>query len=39
LARLNRWPEARAAAARALQLRPDYQEALELLQRLPIDKK
>jgi tetratricopeptide (TPR) repeat protein len=35
LARLNRLPEARAAAARALELRPDFPEARELIQRLP----
>jgi predicted CXXCH cytochrome family protein len=34
LARLGRLPEARAAAARALELRPDYPEARELIQRL-----
>ena len=34
LARLNRLDEARAAAARALELRPDYGEAQELMQRL-----
>jgi tetratricopeptide (TPR) repeat protein len=34
LARLDRLPEARAAAARALELRPDYPEARELLQTL-----
>jgi tetratricopeptide (TPR) repeat protein len=35
LARLARGSEARAAAQRALELRPDYPEARELLQRLP----
>jgi tetratricopeptide (TPR) repeat protein len=34
LARLDRVAEARAAAARALELRPDYPEARELIQRL-----
>jgi Flp pilus assembly protein TadD len=36
LARLDRVPEARAAAARALTLRPEYPEARELLERLPL---
>jgi len=35
LARLGRVAEARAAAERALELRPDYAEARELLRRLP----
>jgi tetratricopeptide (TPR) repeat protein len=39
LVRLNRVPDARAAAARALELRPDYSEARELLQALPIQNK
>jgi len=39
LVRLNRVPDARAAAARALELRPDYPEALKLLQTLPIQNK
>jgi tetratricopeptide (TPR) repeat protein len=34
LARLNRVAEARAAAGRALELRPDYPEARELMRRL-----
>jgi len=39
LVRLGRMPDARAAAARALELRPDYPEARELLQTLPIQNK
>jgi tetratricopeptide (TPR) repeat protein len=39
LARLDRVAEARAAAARALQLRPDYAQAQELMQRLAAQNK
>jgi Flp pilus assembly protein TadD len=36
LARLGRAADARAAASRALELRPDYSEARELMERLPL---
>jgi tetratricopeptide (TPR) repeat protein len=39
LAQLNRLAEARAAAARALELRPDYDEARELMERLAAQNK
>jgi Flp pilus assembly protein TadD len=39
LARLDRMSEARAAATHALELRPDYPEARELLQRLAAENK
>jgi tetratricopeptide (TPR) repeat protein len=39
LARLNRMAEARVAAARALELRPDFPEARDLMERLAAQKK